>query len=175
MIEIDPTAKVSPLADIEDSVLGSRIVIGPHCTIDSFVKFKCAGGLGDVVIGENSLVNSGTVLFTGNGIRIGNNVLIASNCTFAPTNHQFERIDIPINQQRFRQSKGGITVEDDVWIGANCVVLDGSIIRRGAVIGAGSVVRGEVDAFTVNAGNPLRLLRQRGSNRALDQRLVEQR
>lgn len=63
-----------------------------------------------------------------------------------------------IKAQRFRPSKGGILLEDDVWIGANCVILDGAILRQGCVIGAGSVVRGEVPAYSINVGNPLRLV-----------------
>ncbi|MGA0867137.1 MAG: acyltransferase, partial [Candidatus Nanopelagicaceae bacterium] len=59
MIEIHPTAFVSPLADIEDSVKGSRIVVGPGSYIDAFVKVKAAGGTGDIVIGEKSFINSG--------------------------------------------------------------------------------------------------------------------
>jgi acetyltransferase-like isoleucine patch superfamily enzyme len=161
MIEIHPSATLSRLADIEDSVLGTKIIIGPRCVIDAFVKFKCAGGVGDVIIGENSHINSGTVLYTGNGIKIGKNVLIAANCTIAPTNHQYEGAHPPINRQRFRPSKGGILIEDDVWIASNCVVLDGAIIRQGAVIGALSLVRGEVEAYSVNAGNPLRLISRR--------------
>ena len=59
--------------------------------IDAFVKIKPAGGSGDVVIGRGTVINSGCVLYTGNGIRIGRNVLIAANCTLAPTNHEFCR------------------------------------------------------------------------------------
>ena len=66
VLEIHPTASISRFADIEDSVRGTRITIGPRCMIDSFVKLKCAGGMGDVTIGENNHINSGTVLFTGN-------------------------------------------------------------------------------------------------------------
>jgi acetyltransferase-like isoleucine patch superfamily enzyme len=47
--------------------------------IDSFVKIKPTGGSGDLVIGSRSVVNSGCVLYTGNGIRIGNHVAIAAN------------------------------------------------------------------------------------------------
>lgn len=144
MISIDKTAKISALCDIEDSVKGSKIIIGANSVIDSFVKIKPAGGLGDLIIGEKVIINSGCVIYTGNGIIMGNNISVASNCTFAPTNHQFIDKNKLINQQGFCQSKGGIIIEDDVWIGANCVILDGAIIRRGAVIGAGSTVRGEI-------------------------------
>ena len=162
MIEIDPTATVSPRADIEDSVRGTKVVIGPRVCVDSFVKIKTAGGMGNVIIGQDCHVNSGTVIYTGNGVTIGNGVLIAANCTLAPTNHQYERADMPIRLQRFKPSRGGIVIEDDVWIGAGCIILDGSVIRQGAVVGAGSLVRGELAAFRVYAGNPLREIGRRG-------------
>ena len=155
MIDIHDTAKVSFFADIEDSVRGSRIVIGANSVIDSFVKIKPTGGLGDLIIGENVSINSGTVFYTGNGISIGNDVAIAANCTFAPVNHEYKSRDELIRKQGFRPSKGGIVVEDDVWIGANCVLLDGACLRRGCVIAAGSVVRGDVQAYSINAGCPL--------------------
>lgn len=161
MINIDKTAKISPLCDIEDSVKGSKIIIGANSVIDSFVKIKPAGGLGDLIIDEKVIINSGCVIYTGNGIIMGNNISVASNCTFAPTNHQFIDKNKLINQQGFCQSKGGIIIEDDVWIGANCVILDGAIIRRGAVIGAGSIVRLEIPEYSVNVGNPLRIIQHR--------------
>jgi virginiamycin A acetyltransferase len=158
MIEYHPTARVSALADIEDSIRGTKIVVGESSVLDSFVKIKPAGGQGDLVIGARTTINSGCVFYTGNGIYIGNDVAIAANCTFAPVNHEFHRRDTPINQQGFRPSKGGIRIEDDVWIGANCVILDGAILRRGCVIGAGSIVRKEVDAYSINAGQPLTVI-----------------
>ena len=161
MLDIHPDARVSALADIEDSVRGSRIVVGARSVIDSFVKIKPAGGSGDVVIGESTIINSGCVLYTGNGIRIGNQVSIAANCTFAPVNHAFHSRNVPIQQQGFAPSKGGIVIEDDVWIGANCVLLDGAVLRRGCVVGAGSIVRGELAEYSVHAGQPLKLMGMR--------------
>jgi len=155
MIEIHPEARVSRLADIEDSSRGTRITIGVGSMVDSFVKIKPAGGFGDLVIGSRTMINAGCVLYTGNGINIGDDVAIAANCTLAPVNHEFILRNVTINKQGFRPSKGGILIEDDVWIGANCVILDGAILRKGCVIGAGSVVRGEVAAYTINVGSPL--------------------
>ncbi|MFC5069272.1 acyltransferase [Flaviflagellibacter deserti] len=155
MIEIHPTARISSLADIEDSVRGSRIVVGANSVIDSFVKIKPAGGRGDLVVGSDSVINSGCVLYTGNGLEIGDQVAIAANCAFAPTNHEFSSRSIPIRSQGFRPSKGGIKIGNDVWIGANCVFLDGSAVGQGCVIGASSVVRGRLDPYGIYAGNPL--------------------
>ena len=163
MIEIDPTAKLSPLADIEASTRGTRIILKAGVVIDSFVKIKPAGGIGDVVIGENSVINSGCVLYTGHGITIGRDVAVAANCTFAPTNHETTRRDIPFRLQGFRPSKGGIVVGDDVWIGANCVLLDGAIIGKGCIIAAGSVVRGVLEDYGIYGGNPIRKIGERGA------------
>ncbi|MGZ5037650.1 MAG: acyltransferase [Usitatibacter sp.] len=159
-IVIDPSARISALADIEDSVRGTTIRVGANSVVDSFVKVKPAGGSGDVVIGRNTIVNSGCVIYSGNGVVIGDNVAIAANCVFAPVDHEFRERGRLIREQRFRPGKG-IVVEDDVWIGAGCVLLDGAILRRGCVIGAMSLVRGEVEAYTVHAGNPLRLIGRR--------------
>ncbi len=157
MLVISAKARISPLADIEDSVRGSRIEIGDGVVIDAFVKVKPVGGSGDIRIGRFCHINSGTVIYSGNGVVIGEHVAIAANCTLAPVNHEFRARDKLIVDQRFMPSRGGIVIEDDVWIGANVVVLDGAILRRGCVIGAASVVRGEVPAFSINVGNPLRV------------------
>lgn len=155
MLKIAATARISDLADIEDSVRGTVIAIGEESVVDSFVKIKPVGGTGDVVIGPRSYINSGCVLYSGNGIRIGEGVLIAANCTLAPVNHEFHSRQRTILEQRFQPSRGGIVVEDDVWIGANTVILDGATLRRGCVVGACSLVQGEVAAYSINVGNPL--------------------
>jgi acetyltransferase-like isoleucine patch superfamily enzyme len=161
-IRIDPTANISPLADIEDSVRGTLIEIGARTMIDAFVKIKPAGGMGDVVIGPDCQINSGSVLYTGNGIRIGHSVSIAANCTFAPTNHAIADRNRLIREQGFQPSKGGIVIEEDCWLGAGVVVLDGAVIRKGAVIAAGSVVRGEVPEYAIFAGAPAKRIGERG-------------
>lgn len=161
MIIIDPSAVISPLADIEDSKYGTKIIIGARTVIDSFVKIKPAGGLGDLIIGCDCFINSGCVLYTGNGIKIGDNVLIAANCTLAPTNHEYIDKKKLIRQQRFKPSKGGIYIGNDVWIGANCVILDGAYIEDGCVIAAGSVVREKLEAYGIYGGNPIKKIGER--------------
>ncbi|WP_319543670.1 acyltransferase [uncultured Pseudodesulfovibrio sp.] len=157
-LSIHPTATVSEFADIEASVRGSRIVVGAYSMVDSFVKIKPAGGSGDVIIGKSSYINSGTVIYSGEGITIGDNVLIAANCTLAPVNHAYKKRDTPIIKQGFTPGKGGITIEDDVWIGAGSVILDGAILRKGCVVGAGSVVNHEIPEYSINVGSPAKLI-----------------
>ena len=161
MIRIAETARISHLADIEDSVRGSLIQIGENCVVDSFVKIKPAGGSGNIIIGPGCHINSGCVFYAGNGIVIGRGCLIAANCTLAPTNHAYARRDIMIAQQGFAGSKGGIVLEDDVWVGANSVLLDGVYVETCAIIAAGSMVRGRLQAYGIYAGNPARLIGER--------------
>ena len=162
MLKIDPTAVISPLADIERSVRGTLIEIGPRGLIDSFVKIKAVGGSGEVIIGADSAVNSGTVIYTGNGVRLGEAVLIAANCTLAPTNHEIADRDRRIRDQGFMESRGGIVIEDDVWLGAGVVVLDGAVIGKGCVVAAGAVVRGKLEPYGIYAGAPVRRIGERG-------------
>jgi acetyltransferase-like isoleucine patch superfamily enzyme len=162
MLKIDPSAKISPMADIEASARGTLIQIGARTVVDAFVKIKPAGGMGDMVVGEDCAINSGTVIYTGNGVVIGDGVAIAANCTLAPTNHAIADRTRFIREQGFQPSRGGIIIEDDVWLGAGVVVLDGAVIRKGAVVGAGSVVMGELETYGVYAGAPVRRIGTRG-------------
>ena len=76
---------------------------------------------------ENAVISILGVLYSGNGITI-KRCLIAANAP-APVNHAFMDRNSLICEQGFQASRGGIVIEDDVWIGANCVLLDGAVLR----------------------------------------------
>ena len=95
------TSKISSLVDIENSPRVTKLIIGENSLIDSFVKIRPVGGSGDVQIGINTEINANCVLYTGNGIKIGNNVLIAAGCVLAPTNHAYRDKNKTIREQRF--------------------------------------------------------------------------
>lgn len=146
------------MADIEDSIRGSKIVMGKHSIIESFVKIKPVGGNSSLLIGEHDVIYSGCFLHACHGIVIGNNVAVAANCTFTPANHEDRDRQSLIRNQGFLLSKEGFLIEDDVWIGSNCVLLDGAILRRGCVVGAGSIFKRELNEYSVYAGHPLQLI-----------------
>jgi virginiamycin A acetyltransferase len=159
--EIDPTALISPLAHLIPSVRGTRLVIGPRTQIMEFAVLKCVGGTGDLILGADCYVNPHCVLYSGNGITLGNDVLLAPGTIIAPSNHALTRRDVPIRLQGFMPSRGGVVIGDDVWVGANSVLIDGVNIGQGAVIAAGSVVMGTVPAFEIWGGVPARKLKDR--------------
>lgn len=160
---IHPTATVSPDARIHASSRGTKIRIGAHSFIYDFVVLRAVGGGGDIVIGEHCYLNPGTTIYSGSGVTLGNYVLVAPGCVIAPTNHAFSRLDIPIRQQGFMPSRGGVVIGDDVWIGANCTLLDGAHIGTGAVIAAGAVVHGKVEPYAIHGGIPAKKIGQRGT------------
>ena len=159
--EIDPTARVDPDARIYPSVRGTRIVIGPQAYVGPFTIIRCVGGVGDVWIGEDTRIGGLSQLLSGHGIRLGKHINVAAAVSIVPVNHAFERRDIPMVQQGFMPSRGGVVIEDDVWVGTRSVLLDGTYIEQGAIIGAGSVVRSRVPAYTIWGGNPARYIKDR--------------
>jgi acetyltransferase-like isoleucine patch superfamily enzyme len=148
-LQIGEEVFISQNSVIYPSVRGSKIKIGSFTQIYDFVCIKCVGGLGDITIGENCFLNPGTVIYSGNGVSIGNFVLMAPGCAIIPTNHEYKDKNEFIRNQGFRPSKGGVIIGNDVWLGANTVVLDGSVIGDGSIIAANSVVNCEVPPFEI--------------------------
>lgn len=105
-------------------------------------------------IGTGSFVNSGTRFALAAPIRIGERVAIGPNVMFETVNH------IKDNRRVHDSIPLPIRVEDDVWVGAAAIILPGIHIGKGAVIGAGAVVTKNVEAGTLVAGNPARLIRE---------------
>jgi virginiamycin A acetyltransferase len=160
-IEIHPDAIVDPSVRFYPSVRGTRILVGARTRIDAFAVLRAVGGMGDLLIDEDSGVGPHCVLYSGNGIKIGKHVMLAPHVSVVPSNHAFDRRDLYMDQQRFQPSRGGVVIEDDVWIGAQSVLLDGTYIERGAIIAAGSVVRERVPAYQIWGGVPARYIKDR--------------
>jgi virginiamycin A acetyltransferase len=158
---VHPGAEISADARIFPSQRGTRIEIGADTKVMEFVVIKAVGGTGDIKIGERCYINPHCVLYSGNGIQIGNDVLIAAGTAIVPANHAISRRDILIREQGFAPSKGGVSIDDDVWIGANCTIVDGARIGRGAVIMAGAVVTDVIAPYTIVGGVPAKLVRTR--------------
>jgi acetyltransferase-like isoleucine patch superfamily enzyme len=114
---------------------------------------------GEIRIGDNCSLNQFSVVLGLGGLKIGNGVRIGPHTAIIPSNHNFDRTDVPIFKQG--ETMNGIVIEDDVWIGANCTICDGVVIGEGAVIGAGSVVTRSIPTYCVAFGSPARVHRSR--------------
>lgn len=135
----------------------ASISIGPRTVILEHSFILSQGGW--IKIGADCSVNHFCVLYGGGGLSIGDGVRIASHTVIIPQNHVFANPNIPIHQQPL--SGRGVRIEDDVWIGAHCTILDGVTIGKGSVIGAGSVVTRNIPEYSVAVGAPARSIRSR--------------
>lgn len=116
---------------------------------------------GRLVLGDNVAVSPCAHLGADAGrIEIGAHTAIGPGTVIRAANHRFERQDLPIMRQG--HEPGQIVIEEDVWIGANCVITPDVRIGRGAVVGAGAVVTRNVAPFSIVGGVPARLIGRRG-------------
>lgn len=122
--------------------LGRKSVIESFCCINN--------AMGDVVIGNFSRVGIHCTVI--GPVFIGNHVNLAQGITVTALNHKFMDTGKYIDEQGVETHK--IIIEDDVWIGANAVILPGVVIGRHAIVAAGAVVTKEVPPYSLVAGVP---------------------
>lgn len=116
-------------------------------------------GEGRIDIGCKSGISNSTFVAS-NSITVGENVLIGGSCKFYDTD--FHPIDVNdrLNDNKTEIKTSPIEIQDNVFIGAHCIVLKGVTIGRGSVIGAGSVVTKSVPERELWAGNPAHFIRK---------------
>ena len=164
--------------------VGQRVLIGDYAFINAFGREGIDIGDGVSIrehawiqitsrldqpgeglrIGKGTYIGPRCMLGAGGGIRIGDGVLFGAGVQLLAEDHVFQDPDTDIRDQGV--ARRGIVVEDDAWLGNGVIVLDGVAIGKGAVVGAGAVVTRDVPAGMIAAGNPARVLRARGADRA---------
>lgn len=135
-----------------------RISIGDGCRIGRGC-FLTAGD-GELLIGDGAAISPCVDIGADHGIvHIGSQAAIGPGTVIRAANHRFAKPDVPIIKQG--HAGGSVVIEEDVWIGANCVVTPDVRIGRGAVVGAGAVVTRNVAPFSIVAGVPAREIGRR--------------
>lgn len=127
--------------------------------------------------GKNVNIEHGAFLASGKGIEIGNNSGIGLNCRVAgplsigddvmmapgvmifTQNHETSDLSIPMRLQTAPKKK--VTIGNDVWIGANAIILPGVTVGDGAIIAAGAIVTKDVSPYAVVGGNPAKFIKSR--------------
>jgi len=145
-----------------DINLANSVSLGHSVSIESGVVFQYAGPYRDgfaIEIGDDCFIGTHTHLNIQNGVRIGNHCMIAAGCRMVDNEHGFNDSEIPMHQQPTFSAP--IVLEDNVWIGANAVILKGVHIGTGSIIGAGAVVNRPVPPMEIWAGVPARKIRDR--------------
>lgn len=130
--------------------VGERVVYYPGLWI-------CTGR--NLRLGDDVDLALGVLITTDGGVSIGDRTLIGYHTQIISGNHV-----IPASRGRIFGSghtKGPVSIGADVWIGAQCVILPGVTIGEGSVVAAGSVVTRDIPAFSIAAGVPAKVIRER--------------
>ena len=134
------------------------ITIGKYSSVNPYTKLVTEHG-GSIKIGDHCKVDSFSVLYgSPGGLVIGNHVRMAVNVTIVTSNHKFGEPGQIYGQGQITK---GVTIGDDVWIGAGVIILDGVTIGSHSVIGAGSVVTKDVPENSVALGVPAAVVKTR--------------
>lgn len=128
--------------------------LGKYSVIESFSCINNA--VGELIIGDYTRIGINNTLI--GPVKIGNHVNLAQNVTITGLNHNFRDVTKRIDEQGV--STNLVTIEDDVWIGANAVILAGVKIGRHTVIGAGSVVSHDIPPYSICVGSPAKVIKQ---------------
>ena len=131
-----------------------KFSLGDYSVIESFACINNA--VGDVVIGDHTRIGLHNTVI--GPVKIGNHVNLAQGITITALNHNFKNADKRIDEQGI--STAPVTIGDDIWIGANAVVLPGVTIGDHSVVAAGAVVTKDVPPRSLVAGVPARIINQ---------------
>lgn len=164
---------------ISDSTIKGNIIIKDNCNI---VHSKIIGNISIenncklyyCEVGSNIKIGKFTSLWGPNldivtnkqGVEIGSFCSIARNVNIQTFNHNYKKItSYFIGQNYFKENwenekigKGETKIENDVWIGAQCVILGGITISNGAVIAANSVVLNDIPPYAIVGGTPAKVI-----------------
>lgn len=144
-----------------------NIMIGKNCMIRGLIS-TC--GNGTIIIGDRSYVGGGARIGSVHSIKIGNDVIIAGNTHIYDNNNHptdpTERLKMTQSGDFFgelwswkKADNKPIVIEDNVWVGEQCVILKGVKIGKGAIVGCNSVVTHDVPEYTIVAGNPAKVVK----------------
>lgn len=178
LASLNPIGYIAPSA----TVYHSDLILQGHGLIGDRVVIYQAKNGGAITLGKYVTILRDTILETGRGghikigdttcihprcqvnayvapIEIGKGCDIAPNCAFYSYNHGVEH-GRPVRDQPL-STKGGIFIDDDVWLGVGVTVLSGVHIGKGAVIGAGSMVTANIPENAIAVGRPAKVIKMR--------------
>ncbi|WP_185752397.1 acyltransferase [Butyrivibrio sp. AE2032] len=110
-------------------------------------------------IGSGCFFGYRLCILVGADITIGNNVLMASDITIVSENHGTNpESELPYKKQQLKVAP--VTIGDNCWIGDKVIILPGTNIGEGCVIGGGAVVTKDIPSYSIAVGNPARVIKR---------------
>ncbi len=151
--------------DLHAIEIGKDVVVAAYSFIIVFHKSPHSSIEGRLILEDRSAVSFGVnIRAAGGTIRIGAGSAVAANSVLIAANHMIKPGE-PKFKVKWDETKSGIDIGSNVWIGAGCVLLPGTVIGDESVIAAGSVVRGIVPAGEIWGGVPARKLKTIGQDK----------
>ncbi len=134
-----------------------RLTIGEGTLLEPGCWLTLAPGA-RIEIGAGCFLNRNTMIAAHERVTIGDHTMFANGCFIGDADHRFDDPDAPITHQGFT-SKGPVVVGANCWFGVNCAVTSGVTIGERCVVGANSVVNGDLPPATIAAGVPARVIK----------------
>ncbi|MEM7244045.1 MAG: acyltransferase [Acidobacteriota bacterium] len=157
---------------------GRNLIISDGCIVDARNDGDLAIEIGDdVTVGQRTLMlcKNGTMSYGsrigigaycglyavhGNRLVLGDDVMLGPYVYLGGTMYNHDRLDVPISQQG-HDLRGGITIGNGTWIGAQAAVVDGVTVGEGCIVASGAVVTKDVPDYSIVAGVPAKILKSR--------------
>jgi len=139
--------------------VGDDVIIYKNCWIMAVDRWYGQTYNGTIHIADNAVISQGVQMSAADSISIGKNTGIGKNCVVVDHLHDYSIIDRPIMSSPLTRPSA-IVIEEDVFVGVNCVIGPGAHIGKHAFIGGNSVVSGTIPPFCVAVGNPARVIRR---------------
>lgn len=156
---IDDNSRITVAGSMDAFIrIGNKVFLGPYTVCSSRNAFID-------IYDYTSIGSHCRIASMGGKIQIGEYVMIGAFCYLGGGNHSIENINKPMARQEFK-SKGGVTLEDDVWLGGHVTVLDGVTIGRGTVVGACSLVTRDIPPYSIAFGIPAKVQGHRKSGQS---------
>jgi acetyltransferase-like isoleucine patch superfamily enzyme len=140
------------------------LFFGRNVTIAKYSSLVCTGVIANkgkgIKIGDYSAIGAHSFIGGQGGVLIGDNVIMGPGVKIFSENHNFDHLHIPIRLQG--ETRKGVNIGSNCWIGAGVIILDGVTIGEGCVIAAGAVVTKDIPPNTIAAGVPAKVIKTRG-------------
>lgn len=152
----------STFIGVHNISIGNYTRIGRYAVVTAWNKVNEDCFTPKILIGDNCSIGEYVHITAINSISIGNNVLMGRRVTISDNSHgeniSKEELQIPPILRKMH-SKGGIFIEDNVWIGDKATILAGVRIGYASIIGANSVVTKDIPPYSIVGGIPAKILR----------------
>lgn len=140
------------------------IHLGKNVTIRNLARLECLNKwnnnniLSNISIGDNTLIEQMAHIIGFGNVKIGKGCLISARCFISSCNHIYEEIDKPVFEQGLISKD--VEIGDNCFIGMDVKIFAGSKIGKNVIIGANSIVTGEIPPYSVAVGIPAKVIKK---------------